>query len=100
MSEEIRCNTSTLTSDNGDVDQYIKDIRDCKARIENILNSLKVAWEGEASEAFMVRMAGEMAKLEEYCLSLDSLSGYEKTAVSEYEACVRDVSGIIDAITV
>lgn len=100
MADEIRCNTSTLATDNGDVDGYIKQIRTSKAQIENILRRLDGMWDGDASEAFKVRMVDQMNQLENYCVSLESVSNYEKKAVTEYEQCVRDVDGIISSISV
>lgn len=100
MADEIRCNTSTLASDNSDVAGYIKQIRACKAQIENIVRRLDNMWDGDASEAFKVRMLDQMNQLENYCVSLESVSNYEKNAVSEYEQCIRDVDGIISSISV
>lgn len=100
MADEIRCNTSTLATDNGDVDGYIKQIRASKAQIENILRRLDNMWDGDASEAFKVRMMDQMNQLENYCVSLESVSNYEKKAVTEYEQCIRDVDGIISSISV
>lgn len=100
MADEIRCNTSTLATDNGDVDGYIKKIRASKAALEAILGRLDNMWDGDASEAFKVRFTKQLQELEEYCASLDSVSSYEKKAVDEYEQCIRDVDGIISSISV
>lgn len=100
MADEIRCNTSTLATDNGDVDGYIRQIRANKAQIENIVRRLDSMWDGDASEAFKVRMIDQMNQLENYCVSLESVSNYEKNAVTEYEQCIRDVDGIISSISV
>lgn len=100
MADEIRCNTATLASDNSDVNGYIKQIRASKAQIENIVRRLDSMWDGDASEAFKVRMIDQMNQLENYCVSLESISNYEQNAVSEYEQCVRDVDGIISSISV
>ena len=100
MADEIRCNTSTLTNDNHDVDGYIKKIRASKAQIENIVKRLDNMWDGDASEAFKARMSDQMNQLENYCVSLESVSNYEKKAVTEYEQCVKGVDGMISSIAV
>lgn len=100
MAEEIRCNTSTLTTDNGDVDGYIRQIQASKAQLENIVGRLDNMWDGDASEAFKVRIKEQLRQLEEYCNSLIAISNYEKKAVAEYEQCVREADGIISSISV
>lgn len=100
MADEIRCNTATLATDNGDVDGFIKKIRACKAQIEAIVRRLDSMWDGDASEAFKHRMLDQMKQLESYCVTLESISDYEKRAVTEYEDCIRNVEGIISSVSV
>ncbi|MDO5127334.1 MAG: WXG100 family type VII secretion target [Eubacteriales bacterium] len=100
MAEEIRCNTSTLATENGDVDTAIKNIETSRDNLKSILDRLDAMWDGDASEQFKIRFKRQLGELDAYCEALKGVSGYEKKAVNEYNQCIRDVDGIISSISV
>lgn len=100
MADVIKCNTGTLSSDEGEVTGNINQIKNSVAKLRELSTKLDNMWDGEASDAFKIRLDGYINNLEDACVSLESVATYEKTAVSEYNRCSSDISGMIESIAV
>lgn len=100
MADVIKCNTGTLSSDEGEVTGNINQIKNRVARLRALSTKLDNMWDGEASDAFKIRLDGYINNLEDACVSLESVATYERTAVSEYNRCSSDISGMIESIAV
>ncbi len=100
MADVIKCNTGTLSSDEGEVTSNINQIQDSVAKLKELSTKLDNMWDGEASDAFKIRLDGYISNLEEACVSLESVATYERTAVTEYDRCSSDISGMIESIAV
>lgn len=100
MADVIKCNTGTLSSDEGEVSRNINQIKDSVAKLRELSTKLDNMWDGAAGDTFKIRLDGYISNLEDACISLESVATYERTAVTEYNKCSSDVSGIIESIAV
>lgn len=101
MSEIIKCNTGTLASDESKVSAEIKKINQQIADLRALMGRLDGMWDGDASEAFKTRVNGYINSLDTMVNEgLVSVANYEDKAVTEYNTCERDISGLVSSISV
>lgn len=100
MANIIKCNTATLSTDRNDVDRNIKQIKTSLATLRGISARLDGMWDGDASVAYKAKLDQYIKELDILCTSLNSIVNYEDKAVTEYNKCEKDISGIISSISV
>lgn len=100
MANIIKCNTGTLTTDQGDVTHNLNLIKDGIATLRTISTRLDNMWDGEASVAYKAKLDSYIQELESVYSSVASIAAYESKAITEYDRCEGDISGIIASVNV
>lgn len=100
MADVIKCNTGTLSSDEGEVTSNINQIKNSVAKLRELSTKLDNMWDGAAGDTFKIRLDGHISNLENACVGLESVATYQRTAVTEYNKCSSDISGMIESIAV
>lgn len=100
MANIIKCNTNTLSTDKGEVARNIGQIKKSLETLRAISNRLDNMWDGEASVAYKAKLDGYIKELDGVCTSMNSVASYEEKAVTEYNKCEKDISGIIASIAI
>ncbi len=99
MANIIKCNTGTLTTDKNDVVRKLSQIEKSLTTLKTISRRLDSMWDGEASVAYKAKLDGYIRELNDICISMNSIASYEGKAVTEYNKCERDISGIISTLS-
>ncbi len=100
MANIIKCNTGTLTTDQGDVTHNLNLIKNGIAALRTISTRLDNMWDGDASVAYKAKLDRYIQELENMCNSVASIAAYEGKAITEYNKCEGDISGIIASVNV
>lgn len=100
MNSIIKCNTVTLSGDQGDVNSNIKKIDTSIATLRQISSKLDSMWDGDASVAYKQKLDNYIKELEDVNNRLKKITAYEGKAVSSYNNCEKAVSGIVSGISV
>lgn len=97
---KIKINTSTLKKDTDSITQALKDIKKKIKAMQTDVNVLNGMWKGEANESFNKAFQDDITDLGHICDNIQSVIDYETKAKTEYDACEKKVSDLVDSITV
>ena len=98
---QIKVNTVTLGNDMETINGYLKDLKTQKGNLAGSMIELNSMWSGEAYDAFVQAVNNDLQLLQAVIDDLtNSVYAYEVRAKSKYEECERQVSALIDGISI
>lgn len=97
---KIKINTSSLKRDTDTISQELKDIKNKIEKMKSDVASLNGMWSGEANESFNKSFQDDITDLNHICDNIQSIIDYESKAKTEYDACEKKVSDLVDSITI
>lgn len=100
MASVIEVNTGTLRSDVTDLRGEVKAIQGEIGALRQLSGVLSGAWEGEAKNAFIAALTGDIGRLEALVNEFDKLVTQTDDVKNEYEKCENSVTQIVAGIRV
>ena len=100
MSQEIAIDTSALATDIQDLQSQLDIIKKDMDKMFDAMNTLDIMWDGPANDAFRAQFSQDHTDMGELCETIQKIINCMTYAKDEYNACERDVNGIVASIKV
>jgi len=98
--DKIRVNTDSLRNTEETVKTKARSINTALIQMSEHVTALNSMWEGAANTAFNSTFQKDITDLQELIRQVESVADYENTAHTEYDKCEKNVSDIINSISV
>ena len=98
--EKIRVNTNSLKATQSNIKSQLDGIQGSIGNIVSLMAALNSSWTGTAHDTFVAEVNEDIELLQNVCKGIQSIIDFEGNAVTEYNNCEQQVSGLIAQIHV